>query len=58
VIILSLAVFDRVKAEGFALDMPTKFARIGSVSLGLDDGYLLLRGTAEVKFRNDTRTFS
>jgi hypothetical protein len=31
VIILSLAVFDRVKAEGFAPDMPTKFARIGSV---------------------------
>jgi len=55
---LSLAVFDRVKAEGFALDMPTKFARIGSVSSGLDDGHLLLRGTAEVKFRNDTRTFS
>jgi hypothetical protein len=29
--ILSLAGFDRVKAEGFAPDMPTKFARIGSV---------------------------
>ena len=31
VIILSLAVFGRVKAEGFAPDVPIKFARIGSV---------------------------
>ena len=29
--ILSLAVFECVKAEGFVPDMPTKFARIGSV---------------------------
>jgi len=31
VIILSLAVFGRVKAEGFAPDVPIKFARVGSV---------------------------
>jgi hypothetical protein len=31
VIILSLAVFDRVKDEDFTPDMPTKFARMGSV---------------------------
>jgi hypothetical protein len=58
VIIVSLAGFDRVKAEGFAPDMPTKFARIGSVWSGLDDGHLLLTGTAGVKFGNDTRTLS
>ena len=31
VIILSLAVFGRVKAEGFAPDVPIKFTCIGSV---------------------------
>src|SRR6476646_7484588 len=31
VIILSLAAFGRVKAEGFAPDVPIQFARIGSV---------------------------
>jgi hypothetical protein len=58
VIILSLAVFGRVKAEGFAPDVPIKFARIGSVRARLDDGHLLLTGTAGVKFGNETRTLS
>jgi hypothetical protein len=34
VIILSLAVFDRIKAEGFAPDVPTKFARVDQSDQG------------------------
>ena len=58
VIILSLAVFGRVKAKGFPPDVPIKFARLGSVRAGLDNGHLLLTGTAGVKFGNETRTLS
>jgi hypothetical protein len=52
----AVGVVEVPRRSRFAPDVLPKFGRIGITSIGSDEGDPLLRGTAEVKFGNETRT--